>query len=183
MRTGDIEAVAECYARHFPEDAPAIQELLALAACGADLTSRKEFRGHVTCGAIVVAPLDKFLVIHHRNSDRWLFPGGHLEKEDTSLRQAALRELAEETGITAEELTDFGTWLDDVPLHIDCHSIPANPRKHEPQHRHWDFRYAFRGKPKVTALRREELVNWSYVDMEQLPLAVAARLRGLSLMD
>jgi 8-oxo-dGTP pyrophosphatase MutT (NUDIX family) len=179
MLTKDIVTVAEHYARRFPEYVQVIGELLELAAAGADLTSRKEFRGHVTCGAIVLTPENRFLMIRHRSLDRWLFPGGHLEERDTSLRQAALRELAEETGLAADAMAGFGNWLGDLPAHIDCHPIPANPRKQEPEHRHWDFQFAFRGQAEVTALQTEEVVNWSCVSPDHLPGAIRARLRAL----
>ena len=31
----------------------------------------------------------------------------------------------------------------DLPVHIDTHHIPANPKKNEPPHYHHDFRYVY----------------------------------------
>jgi 8-oxo-dGTP pyrophosphatase MutT (NUDIX family) len=78
--------------------------------------------------------------VEHKALGKWLFPGGHLEDEDETLMRAALRELAEETGIDPALVTPVSP----VPLHIDVHPIPANPAKDEPDHQHFDFRFLFR---------------------------------------
>lgn len=183
MRTDEIAAVAARYARRFPEDAPAVGPLLDLAAGGADLASRSEFRGHATCGALVLGPDGRVLLIHHRALDRWLLPGGHLEPGDATLREAALRELAEETGIPAGSVTGLAGWPDDMPVHIDCHSIPANALKREPPHRHWDFRFAFRGRVTASTIQEEEVWDWAWAAPELLPAPLAARLRSLRLLE
>jgi 8-oxo-dGTP pyrophosphatase MutT (NUDIX family) len=68
--------------------------------------------------------------------------GGHLDKADTSLVTAALRELTEETGIPAETVNPLRS-LSGIPIDINIHPIPANPVKDEPPHHHFDFRFAF----------------------------------------
>ncbi len=64
----------------------------------------------------------------------WAFPGGALEREDgpgeAGLRAAAVRELAEETGITgvhADELVAFARWIAPVsfPFRFDTHFFLA----------------------------------------------------------
>lgn len=177
MTLEHIAMIAREYARRFPKDGLVIQELLGLVATGADISSRKEFRGHVTCGAIVITPDGRFLMVHHRILDRWLFPGGHLEEMDVSLRMAALRELTEETGLDSNALTGFGNWLDHGPVHVDCHPIPANSRKQEPEHRHWDFQFAFRGDVEITSLQIDEVIAYDYVGPERLPEVVLTRLQ------
>jgi hypothetical protein len=37
--------------------------------------------------------------------------------------------------------------LDPVPVDVDVHAIPANPRKGEPVHDHYDLAYLFRAAP------------------------------------
>jgi 8-oxo-dGTP pyrophosphatase MutT (NUDIX family) len=69
----------------------------------------------------------------------WLQPGGHFEEDDENLEVAARREVHEETGIGDLENLDAFPGLFD----IDIHSIPANPRRREPAHQHFDLRLAF----------------------------------------
>jgi 8-oxo-dGTP pyrophosphatase MutT (NUDIX family) len=142
---------------------------------GADVCSRKEFRGHVTCGTILMDRAGNALMIHHRALDKWLFPGGHIEASDISLAGAALRELVEETGISADLIEPL-SGMADLPIHIDCHLIPANPAKDEPAHRHFDFRFAWVGMPGQVTMQAEEIRNWEWADIGQAPRAIRERL-------
>ncbi len=103
-------------------------------------------------------PDGRVLTIEHRALRKWLLPGGHVEDSDTTLQDAALRELAEETGISSDQVEPSG----DVPLHIDVHSIPANDAKDEPEHLHFDFRFLFRTTVDAVELQEEEVTNYSW---------------------
>lgn len=126
------------YLERWPGDAEEVAPLLALD--GPDGFDRKTMPGHVTASAILVNDRDEVLLIHHRSLDRWLQPGGHVEPGDDSLPAAAMREAVEETGIAPAALE----LADPVPIHVDVHAIPANPRKGEGAHWHYDVRYLFR---------------------------------------
>jgi 8-oxo-dGTP pyrophosphatase MutT (NUDIX family) len=81
----------------------------------------------------------KVLLVRHRALGRWLQPGGHWEPAETFLASAA-REAQEETGLSG--LRPYPWRGDaDLPIDIDTHPIPANPRKGEPEHFHFDIRY------------------------------------------
>lgn len=179
MLEEDIDRICADYLRRFPAERPVVDDLRRLIDEGANVTSRKEARGHVTCGGIVIGADGKLLMIHHRALDRWLFPGGHLEEQDASLRDAALREIAEETGLHPQNLRKLGGHFDRIPIHIDCHPIPANPAKQEPEHRHFDFRFVFRAQPQAFAPQEEEVWGCAWVALDQAPEPIRERLREL----
>lgn len=60
----------------------------------------------IAAGAIV-RPSDgeEVLLLHHAQEERWCFPKGHIDEGETA-REAALREIAEESGLTEVELGD-----------------------------------------------------------------------------
>lgn len=60
----------------------------------------------VAAGAVLVDPANReILLIHQAADDRWCFPKGHVEPGETAL-EAARREVAEETGLTAFSLAE-----------------------------------------------------------------------------
>jgi 8-oxo-dGTP pyrophosphatase MutT (NUDIX family) len=83
---------------------------------------------HVTGSAIVVDASGRVLLHRHKRLGRWLQPGGHLERDEHPA-EAARRETAEETGLTAAH-PDDGPRL----LHVDVHEGPRG-------HVHLDLRY------------------------------------------
>jgi 8-oxo-dGTP pyrophosphatase MutT (NUDIX family) len=90
---------------------------------------------HVTASAVVARPAgESFLFVHHRRLERWLQPGGHVEPEDGSAFEAALREAREETGVLSLE-APFGPRI----LDLDVHPVP--PKGGKPAHVHYDLRY------------------------------------------
>lgn len=154
-----IRDTLTAYLDRRPEDKDSVSALIdALEDTAGTIASRNEFRGHATAGALLLRPDGRVLLVEHRALGRWLFPGGHLEEADETLIGAALRELAEETGIDP----DLVTPVSPVPLHIDVHPIPANPAKDEPDHRHFDFRFLFRTDADVVALQAEEVLDHSW---------------------
>lgn len=100
--------------------------------------SRSAVEGHLTASAWVLDRTHTHVaMIHHRKLNRWLQPGGHIDDTDVSWRDAARRELEEETGLTRfVPQADEGELFD-----VDVHSIPA--RKDEPAHLHYDLRFLF----------------------------------------
>lgn len=155
-----IHETLAAYVEEHPLDKESLAVLTeVLDAAGDSIASRKEFRGHVTAGALLLRPDGRLLTIEHKALKKWLFPGGHLEATDSTLMGAALRELAEETGISPNLVVPDSP----VPLHIDTHPIPANPAKGEPDHQHFDFRFLFRTTADVTELQAEEVTDYSWL--------------------
>ena len=107
---------------------------------GEQLFDRKNFTGHVTASAYVINPQkDSLLLLRHKAFDRWLQPGGHVDRSDETLLNAALRETKEETGINFDNLF----LVTDSIFKVDSHSIPANELKKEPPHIHHDISFLF----------------------------------------
>lgn len=110
-----------------------------------ELCNRKNFNGHITAsGTIIHIPTRKVLLLHHKTLGKWLMPGGHVESTDDSLIGAALREVEEETNLTAEQLIPMNI-IDGIPccVEINSHLIPRNDKKNESAHYHHDFRFLF----------------------------------------
>jgi 8-oxo-dGTP pyrophosphatase MutT (NUDIX family) len=80
--------------------------------------------------AIFVVHKGKVLVIHHRNLNKWLPLGGHIELDEDP-ETAALREAKEESGLEVELLgerpptTEPGTRALIAPRFLDIHRISA----------------------------------------------------------
>ena len=95
---------------------------------------------------------DQFLIIRRSDIDeragQWTVPGGHIDDEDSSIEDGAVRELKEETGLTCstEKLTYLGEpkqkkyyfltqeWSGDIKIDI------PNPKTGQIEHD--DYRWA-----------------------------------------
>ena len=125
--------------------------------------SRNQFHpGHFTASAFVLHPTDPcILLIKHRKLGLWLQPGGHIQSEDPSAEAAARRELEEETGLKSFEL--LGTHL---PFDLDVHQIPARPN--EPEHAHFDLRFAYRAQSTELHAQEEEVSDIAWTPLSAL---------------
>lgn len=137
--------------RHRPADdreAGDRAAILALVETEPACFARSTFSpGHVTgSGFVVHAASRRVLLHHHRRLDAWLQMGGHDEGESDP-RATALRESAEESGLTDLVL------LSPEILDVDVHPIPAG--KGEPPHLHHDVRYALATRAP-DAIRRDD---------------------------
>lgn len=130
---------------------------------------REDRFGHVVASGIVASPsLDRVVLLHHRQLDMWLQPGGHAEAGETEPRAVAEREAREETGLAVRAHAAFEGLVD-----VDAHRIPATDAM--PEHWHFDLRYAFAAdtseQPTVPADEGHE-ARWFGVDeaLEELEL-------------
>ena len=139
------------------------------------ITSRTHFPLHVTAGAAAVDEAGSVLQVLHAALGRWVLPGGHLERADGSLFEAARRELLEETGLEAHPHRGSAP---PVPVDVDVHAIPASTSRNEPRHFHANFLYLV-GLPKgAVSLDTEEVTGFRWVPVPQIdPPSLAARLR------
>lgn len=125
------------YISVFPDEAAEVSAIFRQLRAECDPTARTSLPGHITASGVVLEG-GELLMIRHPQLDRWLQPGGHVDPPEV-VEQAALREVREETGVSC----GLHAWHQrhGAPLDIDIHAIPANPRKGEPAHLHYDFRY------------------------------------------
>lgn len=178
----DIQALKNFYD---PSDGQALksQELIFMLLVSTENPfSRHQFTpGHITATGLVLAPDgERLLLVRHRRLDRWLLPGGHVEPADTSIAEAARREVIEETGATLD--AGFAPVL----AGMDVHGIPAG--KGEPYHLHHDLLFHFRAVSDGLTLSHESrALAWcapAKFDRYSVPDNVRrayARMRKLSL--
>jgi 8-oxo-dGTP pyrophosphatase MutT (NUDIX family)/transcriptional regulator with XRE-family HTH domain len=90
---------------------------------------------HVTASALIVHPESgKVLLRWHQRQQAWLQVGGHGDPGEEDPLAIALREAAEETG-----LSDLVPWPDPSVRQVVIVSVPA--ARHEPAHEHADIRF------------------------------------------
>ncbi|WP_151773076.1 NUDIX hydrolase [Streptomyces abyssomicinicus] len=169
-----VQRTLDAYLAAHPDDKAGLADLAStLEQAGDAIASRAEWRGHVTAGAVLLREDGRVLQIEHRALHRWLLPGGHLEDEDGILMDAALRELTEETGIPAADVTPGSA----VPVHVDAHPIPENPGKGEPAHQHFDFRFLFHLETDdAVVLQEEEVTGYAWRTPDDLPEPLRSRV-------
>ncbi|WP_405681169.1 NUDIX domain-containing protein [Streptomyces sp. NBC_00868] len=158
------------YLERYPDEAELLSEPVKLLSSGENFASRRSFPMHVTVGALLVRGDSEVLLIEHRAYGVTLQPGGHLEPTDTKLIDAAVRELAEETGLDPGDV--FPAHPD--PVYVEYGRVPARPDKGEPDHYHLDIGYAFTtDHADVGHIQEAEVTGAAWH-----PLADAERLVG-----
>ena len=165
-----IKPLYEKYIKTHVEDAAKLKLLEEqLEQDDQDITSRKNFVGHVTASAFVINQHTRqVLLLQHKSLGKLLQPGGHIDDDDNSLLEATLREIEEETGLKAEDLSLQPVLRNfpDVPFHIDSHYIPENPRKKEPGHYHHDFRYLYVTEKSDINIDLNESNGFQWIDWD-----------------
>lgn len=158
----DLRAELRAYVRR-PEEDSIVERFLRLLEGGADSFARSN-TDHVT-GSAIIARQDgnAFLLRYHRKLRRWLQPGGHVEPEDRSVFETALREAREETGIE-----EFDTSFGEHALDFDVHDIPR--WRLLPAHVHFDVRFLLIAPPQA---RASDLHRTRWVSFDDVPSAEA----------
>ena len=177
---GHILAIISKYLRIFPDETDRLSDFIRyLKTTQHDIRSRKNMDGHLTGSALIVdITTGRLLLIHHRSLNRLLQPGGHVNPGESPM-SAALREAIEEVGEHAYQLHSIDA-DPDIPVDFDAHLIPANPKKQEGEHYHFDFRYILkvRGSDWVRT-QQAEVVDHQWIGIDEL--AMTNQISGLRL--
>ncbi|MBN2662523.1 MAG: NUDIX hydrolase [Bacteroidales bacterium] len=67
---------------------------------------------HFTASALILNKEGKILLLYHKKLNVWLYPGGHIEDNETP-DQAVVREVLEETGLEVEIIGNLDDSLTD----------------------------------------------------------------------
>ena len=134
-----------------------------------ELSDWNNFNGHIVASAFIYAKNEKkLLLVYHNDFNMYVYPGGHMEFDDNTPLEAAIREIKEETGLDNLEQVVIG---DDilVPIDIDIHNIEYNEKLDLPRHYHFDFRYLFVVDDiKDITLDSEELSDYKWVSIKDV---------------
>jgi 8-oxo-dGTP pyrophosphatase MutT (NUDIX family) len=130
---GDVRTLLDA---HVPVDAKEEADKAAmlhfLAHLPAPLSAGQQ-TAHFTASALVLdESRSRTCLVLHRKLGLWLQPGGHVEADDASIADAALREVREETGRD-------GRLADEAPVHLAVHESPERPEM--PAHLHLAVRF------------------------------------------
>lgn len=148
------------YMERCPQRAAVAEEILHFVAATPNCFCRSHAAGHITGSAWLLNPAgDKALLTLHRNLKRWMQTGGHADGDPDVLR-TALREAEEESGISGIRVL-----CADI-MDVDIHRIPANPRKGEAEHWHYDIRFLLQAPHEhyVISDESDDLAWWSAAD-------------------
>ncbi|MCI8547937.1 MAG: NUDIX domain-containing protein [Bacilli bacterium] len=126
------------------------------------------FDGHIVASAFIYNEKNKkFLVLYHKDLEMYLYPGGHIDKEDKNILEAAKRETREETGLTKFKEVLIGNKI--IPIDIDTHRIPYNKRLNLKAHTHFDFRYLFiLTEEEKIKQDTKEMGDYKWIDIKEL---------------
>ena len=159
------------YLELFPEEFKRQEKLLDYLKNHNDkeITDWNNFDGHIVAtGFIYALKEEKFLVLHHKDLDMLLCPGGHMDSNDANPFVTAKREAKEETGIDDLKLLKIANDEKLVPFDIDTHIVKFNQRLNLPEHYHFDFRYIFIiDKIKNVKIDEDETSSYKWVDIDQ----------------
>lgn len=121
---------------------------------------RSLLHAHFTASAWVLdESLEFALLTHHAKLERWLQLGGHADGEE-DLRNVALKELREESGLTKLKFISKNIF------DIDIHTIPA--RKDVPEHEHYDVRFLFMADMKEAVVKNHESKEVTWVSLDSI---------------
>jgi len=154
----DVQSVLNRFEHRDPEQVERALEYRDFVHSHDDAVWRSCGVGHITASALVIdAESGSVLLTLHPKVGRWLQLGGHLERGDASLRDAALREVGEESGILRGAIST-------APIRLDVHPVPCGRAADGSVLRsvHWDVQYVVRvqGTPDPQISDESDDLRW-----------------------
>ena len=144
------------------------REFLAHLEEHADGVWRECVAGHLTASAAVLdAAGERVLLTLHPKAKMWLQLGGHCERGDVSLAEAALREAEEESGIA-------GLRLLPGPVRVDRHRVWCHGGSY-----HLDVQYTAVAPPEARPRISEESDDLRWFPVNAIPDPADEVLRRL----
>jgi 8-oxo-dGTP pyrophosphatase MutT (NUDIX family) len=160
-----------------PEEARHRERMLALLELRPDCFVRSCFPAHFTGSALVVSHDGKQVLLnHHRTLNRWQQFGGHCDGDEDVLR-VAQREAWEESGVEGLIVAS------PKPFDLDIHEIPANAKKQEPVHFHFDVRYMLIAPEGAKFKVSDESHELRWVTADEMRVLCSADAGILRLID
>lgn len=134
-------------------------------------TLRRDF---TATGYVVNPERTKILVVFHNKLQKWIPAGGHMEPNELP-HEAALREVLEETGVSARLLSDDHILAGMIEV-VDC-QIPRPymilyqhipQRKSDVEHIHVDFVYAMEADETDIKIQIEEVSKVEWLSKDEI---------------
>lgn len=155
------------YRSRWADERQVVDRYRAFVARHPDCFERSLEVGHVTGSAWVVdASGTRVLLTHHKKLDIWVQLGGHADG-NSSIAEVAHAEATEESGIAGLE------FVDERLFDVDIHTIPARPA--EPEHLHYDARFALRAPADAEVTVGPESHALAWVDIDALATVTRER--------
>ncbi|MEP6852487.1 MAG: coenzyme F420-0:L-glutamate ligase [bacterium] len=157
----DARAVIEALPAGFDPQADAVREaFLGFLHARPDAMWRSCLAGHLTASAVIVDPTrSAVLLTLHPRVGSWVQLGGHCERKDAALVDAAAREGREESGIGSLS-------LDPEPLNLDVHAVTCSLGVPT---RHFDVRFLAIAPPAAEPVISSESVDLRWFPWDELP--------------
>lgn len=160
MRRQPLIALLETYRSRWPDESATCERYLEFVSRNPDCFERSLQEGHVTGSAWIVNTAGTHVLLtHHRKLGQWFQLGGHADGE-TDVGKVAMAEAREESGLA--ELR----FVNDEIFDIDIHLIPA--RKSDPEHYHYDVRFALQAVGSDAFAVSEESLDLAWVELDKL---------------
>lgn len=140
--------------------------LLSFLRSGADILTRNNEVAHLTASAWVVSPdRSQVLMAYHNLYNSWAWLGGHADG-DADLMAVAIREVAEESGLSALQPLHNGIFS----LETLCVNGHEKRGCYVPSHLHLNVTYLFEGDTRASlVVKPDENSAVAWIPVSEIP--------------